>query len=592
MNEMARGGRKRRSEERPDTEFGKALKAYRRRIEDFTQAQLADESYIQPETLSRMVKGEREPTRDNVRAIIKALYQRNVLLTLDEANALIRTIPTNGDLDDRDTKDREIIELFGPPAAEEVKVKSQRNADETTPNVQVSSDNLNEDDHLNEGEILAPDIVLEQLMTPSPVVPDLEPTSEPAPVPALVNPVPDAEPQPIPVPARPQARDTSRRQWWYISSGLALLVIVGVILVVMYQNQALSHQGSAEQLAGCSAPKNGVTLYTDINYKGQCHTFGPGDYELARYGLEQNVSSIRDWNNAYFVKIFDTGKNFYDLDKSIPALPADWDNRADTLHIEKHRPTSCTPGTNGIIAFINADYANGCLFITKDIPDLTLYNFDSVIVSIQFVGSYRNTMQLVIYSQPNYKGECGRYWQNQSDLEQCARLALSVRVLPFTSPTSIPTVPGTHYAGNVALDATLSPGSASAVIDGSVHTEWIAGHMVGFALHWTFPVTVHRVVIWDRKQSETDNNQINKLKFVFGDGTSTGSIDMISEGPRCADVTFPTKTITSLQVIPIDASGNNGYSEIEVWATTGPQYSNNTCINTVVIPQTLVNSAT
>lgn len=579
---MARGGRKRRSEERPDTEFGKALKAYVRRIEGFTQKQLADESYILPETLSRMVKGEREPTRDHVRAIIKVLYQRNVLLTLDEANALIRTVPTNGALDDRDTKDREIIELFDPPVTEVEQGASQRVVYVMTPNMQVSSDNLNED------EILAPDIVLEPLTTPPPVIAEPEPASEPDPVPELVNLVPDAEPQPIPVPARPLARDTRRRQWWYISSGLALLVIVGGILVVMYQNQALSHQGSAKQLADCSAPTNGVTLYTDTDYKGQCHTFGPGDYELARYGLEQNVSSIRDWNNAYFVKIFDTGKNFYDFDKSIPTLPADWDNRADMLHIEKHRPTSCHPGMNGIIAFINPDYSGGCLFITGDIPDLTLPNFDSVIVSIQFVGVYRYTMQLVIYSQPNYKGECGRYWQNQSDLEQCARLALSVRVLPFTPPTPIPTVAETHYAGNVGPDATISPGSAGAVIDGSVQTEWIAGHMVGFALRWAFPVTVHRIVIWDRKQSATDNNQINKLKFSFSDGTATGSIDMISDGPRCADVTFPPKNITSLQVIPVDASGNNGYSEIEVWATTGPQYSNNTCVNTVVVPQAFV----
>src|SRR3989442_3438759 len=76
-----------------------------------------------------------------------------------------------------------------------------------------------------------------------------------------------------------------------------------------------------------------------------------------------------------------------------------------------------------------------------------------------------------------------------------------------------------------------------------------------------FPVTNHRVVVWDRKQSSSDNNQINKLKLSFSDGTSTGSINMISLGPRCADVTFPEKTVTWLHIIPVDASGNNGYSE-------------------------------
>ena len=62
---------------------------------------------------------------------------------------------------------------------------------------------------------------------------------------------------------------------------------------------------------------------------------------------------------------------------------------------------------------------------------------------------------------------------------------------------------------------------------------------------------------------------------------------MISLGPRCADVTFPQKTITWLHIIPVDASGNNGYSEVEVWATTGPQYSNNTCVNKKTVPQTI-----
>src|SRR5438128_9182769 len=161
-------------------------------------------------------------------------------------------------------------------------------------------------------------------------------------------------------------------------------------------------------------------------------------------------------------------KNFSYVDKDTPVLPAEWDNRADTIHIEKHRPTSCHPGTDGIIAFINPDYSGGCLFITQNIPDLTPLNFDQVIVSIQFVGSYQNTRQLVIYKQPNYKDECGAYWQNQSDLLQCARLALSVQVLPFTPPTPIPTVPGTHGAGNVAPQAMLSPGSAHAAIDGNL----------------------------------------------------------------------------------------------------------------------------
>ncbi len=213
--------------------------------------------------------------------------------------------------------------------------------------------------------------------------------------------------------------------------------------------------------------------------------------------------------------------------------------------------------------------------------------FDGVLVSIQFVGSYQNTKHLVIYKRPGYKEKCGAYWQDQSDLLQCARLAVSVQVLPFTPTTPIPTLPGTHFAGNVAPEAILSPGNTGAVVDRNLRTEWIGGHMVGLDLRWAFPVTIYRVVVWDRKQSPTDNNQINKLKLTFSDSTATGSLDMISQGPRCADVTFPEKTITSLHIIPVDASGNNGYREVEVWATTGPQYSNNTCVNKITVSQTV-----
>ena len=64
------------------------------------------------------------------------------------------------------------------------------------------------------------------------------------------------------------------------------------------------------------------------------------------------------------------------------------------------------------------------------------------------------------------------------------------------------------------------------------------------------------------------------------------------KGPRCADVTFPAKTVTRLHIIPVDASGNNGFREVEVWATSGPQYSNNTCVNQVMVTQTIPQAAT
>jgi hypothetical protein len=550
------GGRPPRYQEKPDSPFGKALKEHLRRVENFTQAELARESIIPEKTLSQMVKGKRMggPTfRRDLRAIIKVLHQKKALLTLEEANRLITTIPAVSPLDARNPEDLEIIKLFDTQATGDKQTAMQDKVETAGTDAHVPSG----------GQV---DVPLSH-PTPQPVIP---------PQPLLPSPIAGTT-------GRPEREARKRLRWRVASILLAVVVILGAVLSIWI---VLARQANA-----CSDNAHGATLYAGIHYQGHCYTFGPGDYELAQYGLDQNVSSIRNPSDAYHIVLYDKAKNFFYVDKDTPVLPAEWDKRADTIHIEKHRPTSCHPGTNGIIAFIDTDYSGGCLFITGDIPDLTPLNFDQVIVSIQFVGNYQNARQLVIYRQPNYKDECGAYWQNQSDLLQCARLALSVQVRPFIPPTPIPTAPGTHYAGNVAPNAMLSPGGAQAVVDGNLQTEWIGGHMTELDLSWAFPVTIHRVVVWDRKQSPSDNNQINKLKLVFSDGTSTGSIDMISQGPRCADITLPVKTITWLHTVPVDASGNNGYSEVEVWATTGPQYSNNTCVNKVTVPQTIPQAA-
>ncbi len=89
------------------------------------------------------------------------------------------------------------------------------------------------------------------------------------------------------------------------------------------------------------------------------------------------MSSIKDANGAYHIRLYDKDKNFYNLDKDAPVLPAEWDNRADTMLVEKNRPTFCHPGSNGIIAFLDTNYSGGCLFITGNIANLAPSNFDT-----------------------------------------------------------------------------------------------------------------------------------------------------------------------------------------------------------------------
>src|SRR5215831_15474929 len=111
-------GRPRREDENPDSAFGKKLKEYLRRIENFTQTDLARETGIPEKTLSQMVKGLRvsgTTLRRDLRDIIKALYNKNALHSLEEANALITSIPAIKEFDKRDPDNAKIIALFNTP---------------------------------------------------------------------------------------------------------------------------------------------------------------------------------------------------------------------------------------------------------------------------------------------------------------------------------------------------------------------------------------------------------------------------------------------------------------------------------------------
>jgi predicted transcriptional regulator len=118
---MTHGGHPRFEDERPDSPFGKALKKYLGRVEDFTQTDLARETGIPERTLSHMVKGTRTSgtmLRRDLRDIIKVLYKRNALHAVEEANQLITTIPTIKELDERDQEDAAVIKLFNTSMTE------------------------------------------------------------------------------------------------------------------------------------------------------------------------------------------------------------------------------------------------------------------------------------------------------------------------------------------------------------------------------------------------------------------------------------------------------------------------------------------
>src|SRR5205807_2624270 len=118
--------------------------------------------------------------------------------------------------------------------------------------------------------------------------------------------------------------------------------------------------------------------------------------------------------------------------------------------------------------------------------------------SLRFVGSFVGTRQVLFFRQTNYQDLCGTFTQNWSDLEACARVALSVQVLDYTPPPPIPVPPGTFYAGNTAPYATRDQGGSDVTVDGSLDGEWQQGSATGFGFSWPHPVTTGHIVVWDR----------------------------------------------------------------------------------------------
>ncbi len=338
------------------------------------------------------------------------------------------------------------------------------------------------------------------------------------------------------------------------------------------------------QPADCPTSPDGVTLYVNAGYQGHCHTFTPGSYpDLSQFQLDQNITSIKNPNGAFAVH-FNDGLNFSGtpghFDSDVYDLgPSSWSDRTRSAQIEKHIPTTCSPASDGAVLYVDVNYGSGCITVTSDIPDLSVYGFDHALDSLRFVGSYKNTSQILIYRQANYSDLCKAYWQDQSDLRECAGQAVSVRILPFTPPTPIPTQPGDPFTGNIAPVAFLYPYGTSSLVDGNLNTEWVGGHgsSSNVYLSWSTPVSINRVVVWDRA-GNTGSNGINSVTLTFSDGTIATNIDMTSAGPRCAEIRFPDKTVTWVGVLPWDTSGDNGFREIEVWATTGQQYSDNSCV--------------
>jgi hypothetical protein len=320
-----------------------------------------------------------------------------------------------------------------------------------------------------------------------------------------------------------------------------------------------------------------VTLCSSVQLQGNCKSFGPGTVpDLSVYGLSSNVVSIHVSSSVTL--FLNDGTNLSGQpgifnNDVMDLTPNGWNSRAKSLKIENRYDTSCNsrPDQNGILLYRNTNFdpGGGCTLLTADNNDLGASLHFTNGTSLQFVGNYINHYQATIYVDANYGTACGTYSVNQSDLLNCASKTASIRIRPYTPPTP---------ANNLASHASRDQAGSDAVVDNSLSTEWIGGHAKPIGFVFDGPQTIQDVVVFDRAQSPTDNNQINKIQLVFSDGTIINDIDMTSGGPRCAEASFPAKTVSWVNVVPTDSSGNNGYREVQIWDTAGSVSSQNNCV--------------
>ncbi|MHC1732864.1 MAG: peptidoglycan DD-metalloendopeptidase family protein [Bacteroidales bacterium] len=161
-------------------------------------------------------------------------------------------------------------------------------------------------------------------------------------------------------------------------------------------------------------------------------------------------------------------------------------------------------------------------------------------------------------------------------------------------PSAIPTItlrpptitPQPQFTGNIAPRASRNPDGINSgnAFDGNPSSYWVdgLGHRFTLKLSWGDMLPVSRIIVWDRPQSTSENNQINKLTVTLGNGVSK-SFGMDSGGKRCIDIQMSSpQTINSVQLKADDASGNNGLGEVEIWI--GQKTGGPTCSRTDSMP--------
>jgi hypothetical protein len=351
-------------------------------------------------------------------------------------------------------------------------------------------------------------------------------------------------------------------------------------------DQASSSQVISPNMPTCTPGVNQVSFFVDANFQGQCVTKDVGVYNDANaIGTipDNSISSVKvgggvklemcqDNNLSNTCQLLDTG------DFDFGELAVGNDQVSSAAVIANGSPPSlpsvpCVYDTtrSGILLYQGPNYTGGCVFLTSDITDLTSTTFAGA-QSLQILGTYQNYFQAIGYSNTNFGTTCGVFTSSAPDLGACDGALTSIEI-----NTYIPA----QLANNIASDAQRDQPNSGAAVDNDLSTEWVGGHQVPLSFIYSSPQTIQEIVVFDRAQSASDNNQENSIQLTFSDNTQIKYINMISGGPRCADVRFPAKAVSWVVVEPYDASGNNGFREVQIWDNSGTVHSSITCPNIV-----------
>jgi len=176
------------------------------------------------------------------------------------------------------------------------------------------------------------------------------------------------------------------------------------------------------------------------------------------------------------------------------------------------------------------------------------------------------------------RGRVGGRWL--SGVVAGALVAAVLTVVPVGAAVAAP-VNVARLAGVSVSASSQNTGTgqtAAKAVDGSAvgypgdHTrEWAtAGGGVGswIQLSWSAPVTIDRVVLFDRPNTD---DRVNGGSLVFSSGDPV-VVGQLSNSGAATTVTFPARTVTSvrLNITSVSTTTHNvGMAEFEVWGETG-----------------------